>query len=135
MSSKIPNAREHGVWPPAPEVEPAEDIDEPISLSKFLSRLCTFTAALSIGCVVYDFVVSWICKDDGNYYLHLIFNGYMLTSGYVQLVISAVSAACGAGSRTVTVSRFDNAIRICAIVLTCLCVFLIFTILTEPREK
>ena len=135
MLHKAPSDREHDVWPPPPELEPAEEDAKPIGLPKFLSRLSVFTAALSIGCFVFDVVISEICKVDNYDFLRRFLDGYLLASCYIQLLLAAVSVACGVRSRTVTVSQADKVIRIGAIFLTFVCVVLILTILTRPQEK
>ena len=135
MSSKIPNVQEHGAWPPSPEPEPAENDVEPFGLPQFLSRLSVFAAALSIGCIVYDFVISELFRDDNQYFMRTFMDDHLLPSCYVQLCLASISAACSAGSRTVTVSKIDNCIRVAAILFTCFGVLLMITRLTMPREK
>jgi hypothetical protein len=142
MSSNSPNAQEHGVWPPVPESEPAENVSEPHGLPEFLSRLSVFTAALSIECFVFDFVIGEICREDKGYVmmrqyfmLQQFMDGKILTSCCIQLFLAAVSTAFGAGSRAVAVSKIDRAILIGAIIFACLCVLLMFAIMTRVREK
>jgi hypothetical protein len=135
MPPKVTPDGEHGVWPPAPESEPTENDVEPHGLPQFLSRLSVFAAALSIGCIVYDFVISELFRDDNQYFMRTFMDDHLLPSCYVQLCLASISAACSAGSRTITVSKIDNCIRVAAILFMCFGVLLMITRLTMPREK